>query len=249
MELKNIDLTKLPIKCETIYFLQCIRDYLFPGYYNKVKDREFLLNKCKEIFLIIIQDDEEKRDAFFASLDDIYNLLLDDIKMTYDSDPAANSYEEILISYPGIYAIITYRIAHKLYELGEKITARIMSEYAHSKTGIDIHPGANIGHHFFIDHGTGIVIGETTIIGDYCRIYQGVTLGALSLADGHALKGNKRHPTIGNNVIIYANASILGGDTIVGDNVTIGGNVFITKSIPSNVTVINKDPELVLKNK
>ena len=249
MELSPVDYKNIPNKCEHLFFLKCLIDFLFPNFYNEVKDRDALLDKTKDMFLSIICNDMKKRDDFFSSLGCIYEEILDDIEMTFDSDPAANSHEEILISYPGINAIMTYRIAHRLYELDEKVSARILTEYAHSKTGIDIHPGATIGNHFFIDHGTGIVIGETTVIGNYVRIYQGVTLGALSLSDGHALKGNKRHPTIGNNVIIYANASILGGDTVIGDNVTIGGNVFITKSIPSNVTVISKEPELVLKNK
>jgi len=236
-------------KSKTIHLLECLKDYLFPNFYNRVENKEALLDECKAIFSEIVSDDISTKTQFFDKISEIEELLMNDLQMTYDCDPAADSIDEILMAYPGINAIITHRIAHVLYLLGEKLSARIMSEYAHSLTGIDIHPGATIGHHFFIDHGTGIVIGETTKIGNYVRIYQGVTLGALSLADGHSLQGNKRHPTIGNNVIIYANASILGGDTIIGDNVTIGGNVFITKSIPSNVTVINKDPELVLKNK
>ena len=138
---------------------------------------------------------------------------------------------------------------HILYELKIPLIPRMMSEYAHSKTGIDIHPGANIGNYFFIDHGTGIVIGETTLIGERVKIYQGVTLGALSLTDGQRLKGSKRHPTIGNNVTIYSGASILGGDTVIGDNVTIGSSVFLTYSVPSSMKVINKAPELILKEK
>ena len=249
MNLNNFDFESIPNKYETIYFLQSIRDLLFPNYFCKVKDIECLRNKCKENFLSVIKNDEDKMNSFFDGLKNVYDLLLTDIEMTFSSDPASNSYEEVIITYPGIYAIITYRIAHLLYELGEKISARIMSEYAHSKTGIDIHPGARIGHHFFIDHGTGIVIGETTVIGDYVKLYQGVTLGALSLSKGHELKNTKRHHTIGNHVTIYSNASILGGETVVGDNVTIGGNVFITKSIPSNVIVTLQEPELIVNNK
>ena len=249
MKLNNVDFDKIPNKYETIYFLQSIRDLLFPNYFCKIKDIDCLKRKCQENFLKVITDDENKMNLFFDGLKNIYELLLTDIEMTFLSDPASNSYEEVIITYPGIYAIITYRIAHLLYELGEKISARIMSEYAHSKTGIDIHPGAIIGDHFFIDHGTGIVIGETTIIGNHVKLYQGVTLGALSLSKGHELKNTKRHPTIGNYVTIYSNASILGGDTVVGDNVTVGGNVFITKSIPSDVVVTLQEPKLIMNNK
>lgn len=249
MKLNNVDFDKIPNKYETIYFLQSIRDLLFPNYFCKIKDIDCLKRKCQENFLKVITDDVNKMNLFFDGLKNIYELLLTDIEMTFLSDPASNSYEEVIITYPGIYAIITYRIAHLLYELGEKISARIMSEYAHSKTGIDIHPGAIIGDHFFIDHGTGIVIGETTIIGNHVKLYQGVTLGALSLSKGHELKNTKRHPTIGNYVTIYSNASILGGDTVVGDNVTVGGNVFITKSIPSDVVVTLQEPKLIMNNK
>lgn len=249
MELKKVNFSSVPSKCETVYFLECIKDLLFPNYFHEIKDLSFFEKKCKDNFLKVIVNDENKRNIFFSKLTNVYELLLTDIEMTFNSDPASNSYEEVIISYPGINAIITYRIAHVLYELGEKVSSRIMSEHAHSRTGIDIHPGAKIGHHFFIDHGTGIVIGETTEIGNNVKLYQGVTLGALSLSKGHELKNDKRHPTIGNNVTIYSNASILGGKTIIGDNVTIGGNVFITKSIPSNVIVTNREPELVVKCK
>ncbi len=247
MELGNA--SYFQIKQRTIAFFDDIKDYLFPNYFNQVDDHESLLDSSKAKFVDAISKDQTKMEAFYSKLSKIKELLLEDIQATYDGDPAATSLEEIVVTYPGIRAIIVYRIAHELYLLGEKVSARIMSEFAHSRTGIDIHPGAKIGRRFFIDHGTGIVIGETTVIGDDVRIYQGVTLGALSLSEGHSLQGSKRHPTIGNNVIIYANASILGGDTVIGDNVTIGGNTFITKSIPSGVMAINKDPELIIKGK
>ena len=162
-----------------------------------------------------------------------------------ESDPAAESKQEILLAYPGFKAISAYRIAHELYKLGYTLAARMMTEEAHSKTGIDIHPGANLASPLFIDHGTGIVVGETTISGKNFKIYQGVTLGALSLKCGSKLKGCKRHPTIGENVVIYAGASIL-GDISIGNNVTIGSNVFITESIPDNVKVSFSKPSLVI---
>lgn len=166
------------------------------------------------------------------------------MQAAYDGDPAASSTDEIIFSYPGIFAITVYRIAHELYLLEVPMIPRIMTEYAHSITGIDIHPGAQTGKYFFIDHGTGIVIGETTVIGDYVKIYQGVTLGALSTRKGQQLKGVKRHPTIGNNVTIYSGTSILGGETIIGDGATIGGNAFIVSSVDAGLKVSVKNPEL-----
>ena len=178
-----------------------------------------------------------KASQFVEGLDNIKQLLLKDIDATFNGDPAAKSKEEIIVSYPGIYAVMIYRLAHELYINNIPLLPRLISEIAHSKTGIDIHPGAEIGEYFFIDHGTGVVIGETTIIGNNVRIYQGVTLGALSLQNAQEIKNIKRHPTIKNNVIIYANASILGGNTIIGNNCVIGGNVFITSSIDDNKIV------------
>jgi len=173
-------------------------------------------------------------------------MLSGDIQAAYDGDPAAKSVEEVILSYPSIVAIATYRIAHLLYERGVPLMPRIMSEYAHGLTGIDIHPGAKIGRNFFIDHGTGTVIGETTIIGDNVKLYQGVTLGALSLPrdeTGKIIKVGKRHPTIEDNVVIYAGATILGGATIIGKNSIIGGNVWITSSVPPNTRVAINPPE------
>ncbi|MBR4955411.1 MAG: serine acetyltransferase, partial [Clostridia bacterium] len=150
-------------------------------------------------------------------------------------DPASENCEEIIYCYPGLYAIFVYRVAHELYKLKVPYIPRIMTEHAHSVTGVDIHAGATIGKNFFIDHATGIVIGETTVIGDNVKIYQGVTIGALSTRGGQSLRGKKRHPTIGNNVTIYAGATILGGETVIGDNVTVGGNAFVTESIAPKV--------------
>ena len=165
-----------------------------------VHEDDFPLFEQKMVYLYhVVREDEE---YFFSHLDKVKDILSKDIEMFYESDPACESYEEVILTYPGFYAIYVHRVAHILYELNIPLIPRMMSEYAHSKTGIDIHPGANIGNYFFIDHGTGIVIGETTLIGERVKIYQGVTLGALSLTDGQRLKGSKRHPTIGNNVTI-----------------------------------------------
>lgn len=174
---------------------------------------------------------------FAARIPILQELLLKDVQAGFDGDPAAKSKEEIIFCYPGFFAILVYRIAHELYESGVPYVPRMMTEYAHSGTGIDINPGATIGEYFFIDHGTGVVIGETTEIGDHVKLYQGVTLGALSTKKGQLLADVKRHPTIGNHVVVYSNASILGGETVVGDNSTIGGGAFLTSSVPANSRV------------
>jgi len=176
-------------------------------------------------------------------------VLARDVIAAYEGDPAAQSYDEIIFSYPGVFAVTVYRIAHQLYEQGVPLIPRIMTEYAHSRTGIDIHPGAHINESFFIDHGTGVVIGETSEIGNRVRIYQGVTLGALSLPRDSLedLRNAKRHPTIEDDVVIYAGATILGGDTVIGARSVIGGNVWITESVPPDTRVFLKKPELVFK--
>lgn len=174
---------------------------------------------------------------FAARMPALQELLLKDVQAGFDGDPAAKSKEEIIFCYPGFFAIFVYRIAHELYVSNVPYIPRMMTEYAHSGTGIDINPGATIGEYFFIDHGTGVVIGETTEIGNNVKLYQGVTLGALSTRKGQMLSNVKRHPTIGNNVTVYSNASILGGETVVGDNSTIGGGAFITSSVPENTRV------------
>lgn len=191
---------------------------------------------------------EEDVQNFITKLDETKGILEDDLNFFLECDPACNSKEEIISAYPGFKAILTYRTSNILFNLGYRVEARIISENAHTLTGIDIHPGATISHPFFIDHGTGIVIGETAIVGKYVRIYQGVTLGALSLGKGKLLKGTKRHPTILDNVIIYSNASIL-GDITIGNNVTIGSNVFLLESIPDNMKVVIQKPDLIIKNK
>jgi serine O-acetyltransferase len=182
--------------------------------------------------------------TFLERLPSVRSVLAADVEAAFDGDPAAYNYDEIIFSYPGLLAITVYRLAHGLHLLRVPLIPRMMTEHAHSLTGIDIHPGASIGHHFFIDHGTGIVVGETTVIGNYVKIYQGVTLGALSTRGGHLLDGVKRHPTIENHVTIYAGASILGGATVVGEGVVIGSNAFITKSIPEMTKVSVRNTEL-----
>ena len=182
--------------------------------------------------------------TFLEKIPKIREFIETDVQAAFDGDPAAYNKDEIICTYPGLYAIMTNRIAHELYLLEVPMIPRIMTEHAHSITGIDIHPGTTIGKYFFIDHGTGVVIGETTVIGDNVKIYQGVTLGALSTRGGQSLKNVKRHPTISDNVTIYSGASILGGDTVVGKDVVVGGNAFITTSIPEGARVSVKSQEL-----
>lgn len=176
-------------------------------------------------------------ESFLQGLPDIRDRLTKDVQAAYDGDPAAKSYVEVILSYPGIFAITVHRLAHELFRADVPLIPRIMSEYAHTKTGIDIHPGATIGDYFFIDHGTGVVIGETSVIGHHVKIYQSVTLGALSTRGGQDLQGVDRHPKIGDYVTIYGGATILGGETVIGSGATIGGNVFITKSVTPQTKV------------
>jgi len=185
--------------------------------------------------------------TFCSKLPAVREYLDTDIQATYEGDPAAFNKDEIILSYPGLLATTIARLAHELFLLNVPLIPRMMTEYAHSKTGIDIHPGATIGKYFFIDHGTGVVIGSTTIIGDHVKIYQGVTLGALSTSGGQALHGVKRHPTIEDNVTIYSGASILGGETVIGQNSVVGSNAFLTKSIPEGTRVTIKNQELQFK--
>lgn len=235
-----------------------IREYFFPNVFEDVNEsvleyKEQKINSAKEK---LMKEVEKNQDITNDEINNIFEEIIsldatinDDIEKFMESDPAANSKEEIILSYPGIYAILVYRIAHILYRKKVQLIPRIMSEYAHQITGIDIHPGATIGNRFFIDHGTGIVIGETSIIGDDVKIYQGVTLGAKALENADLLRNVKRHPTIKNRVTIYANATILGGETVIGNDVTVGGNVFLTSSVKDNTIVVLKRPELIYKNK
>ena len=173
-------------------------------------------------------------------------ILLEDAEFTYQCDPASEGIDEIILTYPGFFAVFCYRIAHILKSVNVRLLPRMISEFAHTQTGIDIHPGATIGHPFCIDHGTGIVIGETSIVGNYVKMYQGVTLGALSLKEGQSLKNIKRHPTIGNNVTLYADAFVFGGDTVIGDNVIVGNNAIIRESVEANKVVYLKN-EVIIK--
>ena len=240
---------------------------IYPGYYRddnfetrSVRNRLAVLIEDiyyelrKQIEIVLINDPayadktkEERRDAacslsldFLARIPKIREYLDTDIDATYDGDPAAFDKVEIVLAYPGLYATTVYRIAHELNSLKVPYIPRIMSEYAHGETGVDIHPGATIGKYFFIDHATGIVIGETSEIGEHVKVYQGVTIGALSTKDGQALHGVKRHPTIEDNVTLYAGAAILGGNTVIGHDSVIGGSSFVTESVPPNTHVFVK---------
>ena len=192
---------------------------------------------------------EEIVKAFLQRIPHLREVLATDVQAAYDGDPAAFNTDEVIFSYPGVFAITVNRIAHELHVLGVPLIPRMMTEYAHSLTGIDIHPGATIGEYFFIDHGTGVVIGETTEIGKCVKIYQGVTLGALSTRGGQSLRSKKRHPTLEDNVTVYSGASILGGETVIGEGASIGSNAFITSSVPAGTRVSIKNPELKFKDR
>ena len=260
----------LPVRAEIIDFVKEMRSVIFPGYFDVDSGAAvfpehytgYLLNDLfdrmrKQVEIAFLYMGEEQTHAcgkaskvtasFFNQLPDVQEMLLKDVQAGFDGDPAAKSKEEIIFSYPGFLAIYVYRLAHILYLEKVPFIPRIMTEYAHDHTGIDINPGATIGEYFFIDHGTGVVIGETTTIGNNVKLYQGVTLGALSTRKGQQLSGLKRHPTIEDNVTIYSNSSVLGGETVIGENTIIGGNTFITESIPANSKVSAKSPELVIK--
>lgn len=234
MKLKTF--RELPNKKDIKDIVKYIRDYIFPDFFRESGNINNTKKNISKLYLKIVSDNPDLND-FIKQLDDITVILKKDLEFFFDSDPACKSYEEIILTYPGFRAVFSYRISHIFYNQKQYLTARIISEYTHSKTGIDIHPGANIGEYFFIDHGTGIVIGETTIIGRHVKIYQGVTLGALSLKNGRGLENEKRHPTVCDNVTIYANASIFGGKTVIGSNVIIGANCIVLKSVKENERV------------
>lgn len=270
-DIDNINTFDHPQKEIVIEIVEKLRNIVFPGYFKNKTYRVYtvrnnttmlledvLFNLIRQISIVLryvpeYENTDEKTIAseaeklalcFLETIPKIREYADTDVQAAFNGDPAAFNKDEIIISYPGLFAVLVNRIAHELYLLGVPLIPRIMTEYAHSETGIDIHPGATIGKYFFIDHGTGIVIGETTIIGDNVKIYQGVTLGALSTRGGQSLKSKKRHPTIEDNVTIYSGASILGGETVVGKNVVVGGNAFITKSIPEGAKVSIKNQEL-----
>lgn len=265
---------KLPKRKEIIDILDEVRRLMFPGYFGTenialvnlehfagntlavVSEKLFKQIKVALMFSGVCTDvndaqkkAEELSIKFIEELPKIQSLVIKDVEAVLQGDPAAGSLEEIIFSYPGIFAISVYRIAHILYELNVPLIPRIMTEHAHGKTGIDINPGAKIGEYFFIDHGTGIVIGETTEIGNHVKIYQGVTLGALSTMKGQALSGVKRHPTIEDYVVIYANTTVLGGETVIGEGSVIAGNTFLTESVPANTTVSAYMPKLNIKER
>lgn len=229
----KFDRQDLPTFEEIYNFVGLVRRHIFEGAFSNEK---VTLDDIQKTFETVISPKQVI--DIRPSIIKLEKEMNEDLKFFMTSDPAIESELEVVLTYPGFLAIFSYRLAHILYELGIHSIPRIITEKAHSLTGIDIHPGATIGVPLFIDHGTGIVIGQTTIIGEYCKIYHGVTLGALSLGAGAKLKGKKRHPTIGNYVTIYSGASILGGETVIEDHVTIGSNVFIVNSVLENTKAI-----------
>jgi len=268
---RHIDAGKLPSRDVTIEIIDQLRELLLPGYFGKqnlssdtiafhvgdllISINSKLLEQVRSAFLhqstrgetVTPDDDSRARgivEEFLQSIPRLRTVLATDVQAAFDGDPAAESTDEIIFSYPGFFAITVYRLAHELYLREVPLIPRIMSEYAHGLTGIDIHAGATIGEYFFIDHGTGVVIGETAHIGQRVKIYQGVTLGALSTRGGQKLRGVKRHPTIEDEVNIYSGASILGGETVIGKGAVISGNSFVTKSVPPYTRVTVKNPEL-----
>ena len=261
-DIDRIDLFRHPDKETVIDIVQKLHRIVYPGY---SRDKNYRIYNAKHNLSMLMEDvlfnlsrqaaivlgDEMLGEQlcldFFSRLPAIRALIQTDLQAAFDGDPAATGKEEIILSYPGLFAITVYRLAHGLYELGLPMIPRMMTEYAHSITGIDIHPGAKVGAAFFIDHGTGIVIGETAVIGENVKIYQGVTLGGLSTRGGQSLRGKRRHPTIEDNVTIYANATILGGDTIIGKGCVIGSSVFITESVAPGTTVTNQEQQLQFK--
>lgn len=252
-------------RTRVIELIEYLRSALFPGIYETVpvepgsidvfisarlRDVGVTLRALLDAALGMDADPDQIVTQFLESLPGVRDLLTLDIQAAYDGDPAARYHEEILLSYPGFEAVMIYRFAHVLYALGVPVIPRIMTEYAHQRTGIDIHPGATIGKRFFIDHGTGVVIGETCVIGDNVKMYQGVTLGARSFdldEHGNPVKGIKRHPDIEDDVIIYSGATILGGDTRIGRGSVIGGNVWLTHSVPPYSKVYNAQPAPIIK--
>jgi len=272
----HVDFEPIPSKDSVIDIISRFREILFPGYFTREKIDPVnltyylgqsvikLYDLLSEQITNSIRHDCFRYDracveceakgyrtaiAMLESIPGLRKMLSLDVRATLKGDPAAKSEDEIIFSYPGIFALTVYRVAHRLSELEIPLLPRIMTEYAHSETGIDIHPDAEIGESFVIDHGTGVVIGETTVIGDRVRIYQGVTLGALSIPEGaqERLKGTKRHPTIEDEVIIYSGATLLGGDTVIGARSVIGGNVWLTESIPPDTKVMLETPKLIYK--
>ena len=274
---EHVDAFPLPSRRSAIELLEICKEILFPGYFrtqgiDRINLRYRLGLEISDLFDQLAREitasikhecirydrpcqhceeqGNQRAFEFVETLPELRHLLATDVRAAYDGDPAARSFDEIIFSYPGIFAILTYRVAHRLYELEVPILPRIMSEYAHSVTGIDIHPGAQIGESFFIDHGTGVVVGQTCIIGKRVKLYQGVTLGALSFKrdeSGDLDRDSKRHPTLEDDVTVYAGTTILGGDTTIGARSVIGGNIWLTQSIPADTKVLLNPPELILR--
>jgi len=252
----------LPNRKQVVDLIKDLQSLLFPGYFKSRSVSQeglmglSLLRKIENELITLLEktarhvadapDAKKSAEDFLSRLPHVKELLIKDVQALYEGDPAAKSHEEVLLCYPGFYAISIYRLAHELYDLKVPLLPRIMTEYAHEKTGVDIHAGATIGEYFFIDHGTGIVVGETCVIGSHVKLYQGVTLGAKSFEldeNGNPIKNLKRHPNIGNNVIIYANATILGGQTTVGDGCVIGASVWLTRSVEAGKTLYYTPPQ------
>ena len=255
---------RLPERQAVLEILDELQKLMFPAYFGDKHLTRLPPERYSALLLELIGEKLERQialalpesqsdcaaeicDRFVTRLPELQRILMTDLSANFDGDPAAQSKEEVVFSYPGFYTIFVYRIAHELYCEQVPMIPRMMTEHAHSQTGIDINPGATIGEYFFIDHGTGIVVGETTIIGDHVKLYQGVTLGALSPRHGHAVTG-KRHPTVGDNATIYSGASILGGKTSIGAHSVVGGNAFLTGSVADNTRVVITAPETVFKN-
>lgn len=257
-DIDKMELFRLPDRDAVTDILSKLRRLVFPGYF---RDKNYRIYNAKHNLSMLVEDvmfnlnrqislalgDDSRGEGlcleFLNRIPKVRAMVQTDLQAAFEGDPAAKSMDEIIFSYPGLYAITVYRLAHELHSLGVPMIPRMMTEYAHNATGIDIHPGAQIGEYFFIDHGTGIVIGETTVIGNHVKIYQGVTLGGLSTRGGQSLQGKKRHPTIEDDVTIYANASILGGETVIGKGSVIGASAFITSSIAPGTTVTIKNQE------
>ena len=262
------DALRLPSREAIIGVIRAFQRLLFPVYYGekhllKLPPEQYSALLMERIFdelsvqIALTMDEtaenrrraEETTAELLSRLPTIQRMLQKDLDAFFDGDPAAHNREEVVLSYPGYFAIFIYRIAHELYRMDVAMIPRIMTEYAHSQTGIDINPGATIGEYFFIDHGTGIVVGETSVIGDNVKMYQGATLGALSPVGMRSVPGERRHPKVGNNVTIYAGSTLLGGATEIGDNVVVGANAFITSSVEPNTTVSIKKPEMNFRDK
>ncbi len=281
-KIQHIDRVYLPSRRQIVTMTEGMLELVYPGFFGHQHLTEFnaryhvgdLLPKVADlvfhqVFNCLCYDQEARDPAgvqdrpcdkrarkltheFLERLPALRDVLETDVEAAFHGDPAASNFDEVILAYPGLFAVTVYRLAHEFYRLEVPILPRVMSEWAHAQTGVDIHPGAQIGENLFIDHGTGVVIGETTVIGDNVKIYQGVTLGALSIPKderGRAIRGVKRHPTVEDNVTIYANAIVLGGDTVLGKGCVVGGSVFLTSSVPPGCTVTFKPPELHYRNR